>query len=192
MHFAPRVLLILQSNCGGFCFFYLSMFSLWTLRCSLTEISSFRKHIPPATAQGRIREDTEGASDAQQEIGERSYFTKRVVSSRDLGVGINVLQIPGEGLAAQGVAEAFAGGNVPIVHPHHTCRQIFFFFKYARTQNPILSVSAWKLKVSPHRRVASANWGHRQSQTNFSLCCVCRQLHWGHLSRIMPFSKTCQ
>lgn len=155
------------------------MFSLclWTLRCSLTEISSFRKHISPATAQGRIREDTEGASDAQQEIGERSYFTKRVVSSRDLGVGINVLQIPGEGLAAQGVAEAFAGGNVPIVHPHHTCRQIFYF-KYVRTQNPIQSKNACKLKFSPspepHRRVASANWGHRQLQTSSSRCCVCR------------------
>lgn len=64
-----------------------------------------------------------GRSDAQQEVGESSYFTKGVVSSRDLGVGINVLQIPGEGFAVQGVAEAFAGGNVAVVHPHYTCRQ---------------------------------------------------------------------
>lgn len=121
-------LLILQSSCGGFRF--LSVYAqppppergdALSLRYRHSENTFLQQ--PHKGASEKI---LGGASDAQQEIGERSYFTKRVVSSRDLGVGINVLQIPGEGLAAQGVAEAFAGGNVPIVHSHHTCRQIFF------------------------------------------------------------------
>lgn len=123
LKFASHFVLVLQRHCSWFGP-YLSMFSLclWTLRFSPTELSSFGKHIPPANRQGHVREDMEEASEAQQEIGESSYFTKWVVSSWDLGVRINVLQIPREGLAAQGVAEAFARGNVPVVHPHHTCR----------------------------------------------------------------------
>lgn len=106
--------LVSQTSCSWFCF-YLCRFSfcIWMLRFSVTEILSFWKHISPASTQVQT----------QREIGESSYFTKGVVSPWDLRVGINVLQIPGEGFAVQGVAEAFAGGNVPVVHPHYTCRQ---------------------------------------------------------------------
>lgn len=55
--------------------------------------------------------------------GESSYFTKWVVSPGDLGVGVDVLQVPGEGFALQGLAQGFAGRDVPVVHPHHACRQ---------------------------------------------------------------------
>lgn len=97
-----------------------------------------------------------GRSDAQQEVGESSYFTKGVVSSRDLGVGINVLQIPGEGFAVQGVAEAFAGGNVSVVHPHYTCRQ---------DPNTVLTVKhPHSFSFNARLKKINTQWGQNLSQ----------------------------
>lgn len=115
---------VLFHSCSWFGF-YLCMFSfcLWMLRLRYCQSENTFLQQAHQRRHRRGGGGVGGRSDAQQEVGESSYFTKGVVSSRDLGVGINVLQIPGEGFAVQGVAEAFAGGNVPVVHPHDTCRQ---------------------------------------------------------------------
>ena len=52
----------------------------------------------------------------------REYLSEGVVSPGDLGVGVDVLQVPGEGLALQGLAEGLAGRDVTVVHTHHACR----------------------------------------------------------------------